>query len=120
MIAVADRDEHLAAVTAAGGAEYVLIYGGPVRIPQPYCDSRKLSISIATIGEVEEKYVELTALAWHYACRAEQWPHQGDPALTEALAIVSEVIGRTLRLDLLGLLTRYDAPISAACRALAA
>ncbi|GAA4209024.1 hypothetical protein GCM10022252_74930 [Streptosporangium oxazolinicum] len=88
--------------------------GSPVVIPSSTGGQQ----TIATIGEAENLYVETSALIWRDQIKADGFPSDPNPLFADRRDILTEVIQRTLGLDLAALLTRYDEAISTACRAL--
>jgi hypothetical protein len=86
--------------------------GSPVVVPS----SIGGQLTIETIGEAEDLYVETSALLWRDAVVATGDDVPTDPLFAARQEILAEVIERTLRLDLPARLARYDLAISAACR----
>ncbi len=74
--------------------------------------------TVETIGEAENKYVEVSALIWRDSIQADTYPSTPDPLFAERHELLTEVIQRTLRLDPPALHRRYKDAISAACQAI--
>lgn len=88
--------------------------GSPVVIPSSTGGRQEF----VSIGEAENRYVEVSALIWRDQVKAEAFPADPNPLFAEMHRVLAEVLRRTLRLDLPAFLARYDEAISKACREL--
>lgn len=106
----------LAALTWGHYGEVAMPDGTPVTLPA-LAGGRQ---TIASIGEAENLLVEVSALIWRETLREDTASPFAPAAhlFPERRDVLTEVIQRTLRLDLKAFLERYDKPISAACREL--